>query len=475
MQIQSMFFKQTASVKLNDEVLQNAMKKSKGKFVDGRAKSILDLDNFEDIRTAAAAIRDHTLGNLDAYLIEFENNAVRRGALVHWAETAEEANRIVIDIARQNNVRKVTKSKSMVTEEIGLNDEFAKAGIQVIETDLGEYILQLAGEPPSHIVAPAMHKSKEQVADLFVQYHHKPRLTEIPAMTREAREELRGHFLAADMGISGANFVIAETGTTLTVTNEGNADMVTTLPRIHVVVTGIEKVIPTMEDFATLIRLLPRSALGQSITNYLTLTTGVKALDETEGPEQMHIVLIDAGRTRFIGTDMQSMLRCIRCGACMNHCPVYQNVGGHAYGWVYPGPMGSVLTPTYIGIENAGDLPNAATFCGECAVVCPVKIPLPDLMRKLREKQFDLRLRPWSERMAVKAWGFAAKRPKFYAFMSRLGVRFGALLGGKEKLIHRLPGLDGWTDGRDMPAPQGRTFRELYKERAPLAAQAGKG
>jgi L-lactate dehydrogenase complex protein LldF len=310
---------------------------------------------------------------------------------------------------------------------------------------------------------------------LFAQRHHKPRLTEIPAMTREAREELRGHFLTADMGVSGANFVIAETGTTLTVTNEGNADMVTTLPRIHVVVTGIEKVIPTMEDFATLIRLLPRSALGQSITNYLTLTTGARAPDETEGPEQMHIVLVDAGRTRFIGTDMQPMLRCIRCGACMNHCPVYQNIGGHAYGWVYPGPMGSVLTPTYVGIENAGDLPNAATFCGECAVVCPVKIPLPDLMRKLREKQFDLRLRPWSERMAVKAWGFAAKRPKFYAFMSRLGVRFGAMLGGKEKLIHRLPGLDGWTDGRDMPAPQGKTFRELYKERHPLAPQAGKG
>jgi L-lactate dehydrogenase complex protein LldF len=475
MQIQSMFFKQTASVKLNDQVLQNAMKKAKGKFVDGRAKGMLDLDNLEDIRTAAAAIRDHTLANLDAYLLEFEHNAIRRGALVHWAETADEANRIVLDIARQNNVRKVTKSKSMVTEEIGLNDELAKAGIQVIETDLGEYILQLAGEPPSHIVAPAIHKSKEQVADLFVQHHHKPRLTEIPAMTREAREELRGHFLTADMGISGSNFVIAETGTTLTVTNEGNADMVTTLPRIHVVVTGIEKVIPTMEDFATLIRLLPRSAIGQSITNYLTLTTGIKAPDETEGPEQMHIVLIDAGRTRFIGTDMQPMLRCIRCGACMNHCPVYQNIGGHAYGWVYPGPMGSVLTPTYVGIENAGDLPNAATFCGECAVVCPVKIPLPDLMRKLREKQFDLRLRPWSERMAVKAWSFAVKRPKFYAFASRLGVRFGAMLGGKEKLIHRLPGLDGWTDGRDMPAPQGKTFRELYKERHPLAPQAGKG
>ena len=466
MQIQSMFFKQTASVKLNDPVLQNALKKAKGKFVDGRAKGMLELDNLEEIRSAAAALRDRALGNLDAYLLEFERNALRRGAVVHWAETAEEARRIVLDIARENKVKKVTKSKSMVTEEIGLNDAFAAAGVQVIETDLGEYILQLADEPPSHIVAPAVHKSKEQIADLFATHHHKPRLTDIAAMTREAREELRAHFISADMGVSGANFIIAETGTTLTVTNEGNADMVTTLPRIHVVVTGIEKVIGTMEDFATLMRLLPRSAIGQSITSYLTLTTGIKAPDESDGPEQMHIVLIDAGRTRFIGSDMQPMLRCIRCGACMNHCPVYQNIGGHAYGWVYPGPMGAVLTPTYVGIENAGDLPNASTFCGECTVVCPVKIPLPDLMRKLREKQFDHKLRPWTERLAITLWGFAVQRPGFYAFASKLGARLSALLGGKEKLIHRLPGLDGWTAGRDLPAAAGRTFRELYRERA---------
>jgi L-lactate dehydrogenase complex protein LldF len=335
----------------------------------------------------------------------------------------------------------------------------------VLETDLGEYILQLAKEPPSHIVAPAVHKSKEQVAELFVTHHHKPLLTDISAMTREAREELRAHFLNADMGISGANFVIAETGTTLTVTNEGNADMVTTIPRIHCVITGIEKVIPTLEDFATLIRLLPRSAIGQSIANYLTLTTGVKRAEEQEGPEQMHIVLVDAGRTKLLGDDMQSMLRCIRCGACMNHCPVYQNVGGHAYGWVYPGPMGSVLTPTYVGIENAGDLPNAATFCGECQVVCPVKIPLPDLMRKLREKQFDMNLRPFSERFAIQVWAFFVKRPMLYSFASRIGARVAAWMGGREKLIHKLPGIDGWTDGRDMPAPEGKTFKELYREK----------
>ena len=471
MQVRSMHFKQTASTKLNDAVLQSALKKSKGKFVDGRALGVAQIDNWEDIRTYAAALRDRVIDNLDAYLLEFERNAIRRGSQVYWAETAEEANAIVLGIAQRNGVKTITKSKSMVTEEIALNDALLGAGIRVMETDLGEYILQLADEPPSHIVAPAVHKSKEQVAELFMNAHHKPRLTEIPAMTREAREQLRSHFLGADMGISGANFVIAETGTTLTVTNEGNADLVTTLPRIHCVVTGIEKVIPTLEDFATLIRLLPRSAIGQSIANYLTLTTGVKSAGESDGPEQMHIVLVDAGRTKLVGSDMKDMLRCIRCGACMNHCPVYQNVGGHAYGWVYPGPMGSVLTPTYVGIENAGDLPNAATFCGECQVVCPVKIPLPDLMRKWRERQFDMKLRPFSERFAISVWGFFVQRPGLYAFAARIAARFAAMLGGKGKLIHSLPGIDGWTDGRDMPAPEGKTFRELYA--AKLALKKG--
>ena len=457
-----MHFKQTASTKLNDAVLQKALKKSKGKFVDGRALGVAEIDNWEDIRTYAAALRNRVIDNLDAYLIEFERNAIRSGAEVHWAETAEEANAIVLGIAQRNAVKTITKSKSMVTEEIALNEALIGAGIRVMETDLGEYILQLANEPPSHIVAPAVHKSKEQVAELFMNAHHKPRLTDIPAMTREAREQLRSHFLGADMGVSGANFVIAETGTTLTVTNEGNADLVTTLPRIHCVVTGIEKIIPTMEDFATLIRLLPRSAIGQSIANYLTLTTGVKAPGETDGPEQMHIVLVDAGRTKLVGSDMKDMLRCIRCGACMNHCPVYQNVGGHAYGWVYPGPMGSVLTPTYVGIENAGDLPNASTFCGECQVVCPVKIPLPDLMRKWRERQFDMKLRPFGERAAIRAWSFVVTRPGLYAWLTRIASRVAAMIGGKEKLIHSLPGVDGWTQGRDMPTPSGKTFREMY-------------
>jgi L-lactate dehydrogenase complex protein LldF len=465
MQVASMNFKASASVKLKDTTLQKAMEKAKGKFVYGRANAILELDNFEEIRTAGAAIRDRALNNLDAYLLQFEKEAQARGAIVHWAETSEEVNRIVLDIAKTNGVKKVTKSKSMVSEECGLNLALQGAGIAVMETDLGEYILQLADEPPSHIIAPAVHKSREQVSALFQKAHHTEYKSDIGELTREAREVLRPHFLAADMGISGANFLLAETGSTVIVTNEGNGRMVTTLPRIHVAITGIEKVVPTLEDFSMLIRLLPRSATGQSITNYVSITTGTRGAGESDGPEQFHIVLVDSGRSKLLGTRLQSALRCIRCGACMNHCPVYQNIGGHAYGWVYPGPIGAVLTPSYVGLENALDLPQASTMCNECGVVCPVKIPLPDLMRVLREEEFERKMRPWQERWSIQAWSWAVQRPAVYALLAKIGAKLLALVGGKEKLLHKLPGLDGWTDGRDMPAPSGETFRAAYKRK----------
>ena len=462
MLITSMHFKETAGVKLSNANLQAALKKLQGNFVRGRADRVAELGNYEEIRTAAAAIRDLALANLDLYLAEFERNAIARGATVHWAETREDVNRIVCDIARRHRVKKAVKSKSMVTEECALNDALEAAGVEVVETDLGEYILQLAKEPPSHIVAPVVHKTRDEVSDLFAQKHHAPRKTDIAALTREAREQLRGHFLTADMGITGANFVVAETGSTLIVTNEGNGRMVTTLPRVHVAITGIEKVVATLEDVATLMRLLPAHGTGQTISNYISVTTGVKGEGDSDGPEHAHVILVDAGRTKLIGGEMQAMLRCIRCGACMNHCPVYQSVGGHAYGWVYPGPMGSVLTPTYVGLENALDLPNAATLCNQCGVVCPVKIPLPDLLRKLREQQFERRLKPWSERAALAIWGWAVRRPAIYAMMAALGARVLAFMGGAGKQIHRLPFGGGWTAGRDLPAPEGRTFRALY-------------
>ncbi|OGA22964.1 MAG: iron-sulfur cluster-binding protein, partial [Betaproteobacteria bacterium RIFCSPLOWO2_02_FULL_67_26] len=429
MQITSMHFKATASVKLTNANLQSALKRLEGNFVRGRAERVAELGNYEEIRTAAAAIRDRVLANLDVYLETFERNATARGAVVHWAETPEDVNRIVCAIAREHGVKKAVKSKSMVTEECALNDALEAAGIEVVETDLGEYILQLAKEPPSHIVAPVVHKTRDEVSDLFESRHRKPRKTDIAELTREARGMLRGHFVTADMGISGANFAVAETGSTLIVTNEGNGRMVTTLPRVHVAITGIEKVVPTLEDVATLMRLLPAHGTGQTISNYISVTTGVRVAGAHDGPAHFHVVLLDGGRTGLLGGDLQPMLRCIRCGACMNHCPVYQSVGGHAYGWVYPGPMGSVLTPSYIGLENALDLPNAATFCNQCGVVCPVKIPLPDLMRTLRERQFERGLKPWPERIGFAAWSWVARRPAIYAVMAALGARLLALMG----------------------------------------------
>jgi len=465
MQITSMHFKATASTKLTNANLQSALKRLQGNFVRGRADRVAELGNYEEIRTAAAAIRDRALADLGVYLEEFERNAVARGAVVHWADTREDVNRIVCEIARRHGVRKAVKSKSMVTEECALNEALEAAGVEVVETDLGEYILQLAKEPPSHIVAPVVHKTRDEVSDLFEARHHTPRKTDIAALTREAREMLRRHFVSADMGISGANFVVAETGSTLIVTNEGNGRLVTTLPRVHVAITGIEKVVPTLEDVSTLMRLLPAHGTGQTISNYISVTTGVKEESDRDGPEHFHIILLDGGRSEMLGSDLQPMLRCIRCGACMNHCPVYQSVGGHAYGWVYPGPMGSVLTPSYVGLGNALDLPNAATMCNQCGVVCPVKIPLPDLMRKLRERQFEQKLKSWPERLALALWSWVALRPAIYAMMTALGARVLALLGGRGKLIHRLPLAAGWTDGRDFPAAQGRTFRELYRNR----------
>ena len=465
MQLTSHQFKSRSREKLADVNLQAALKKLQGNFVKGRADRVAELDNFPAIRDAAADIRARALAHLDFYLEEFERNATAHGAVVHWAETTADVNRIVCELAAQYGVKKAVKSKSMVSEECALNDALEAVGVQVVETDLGEYILQLAKEPPSHIVAPVVHKSRDEVSDLFANKHQRPRKTGIPDLCKEAREILRPHFVSADMGISGANFVIAETGSTLIVTNEGNGRMVTTLPRVHVAITGIEKVVPTLEDVTTLLRLLPRHGTGQTITNYISVTTGPRRAGDTDGPEHFHIILLDGGRTKLLGTDMQDMLRCIRCGACMNHCPVYQSVGGHAYGWVYPGPMGSILTPTYVGLENALDLPNASTLCNQCGVVCPVKIPLPDLMRKLREKQFERGLKPMRETWGLAAWRWAAQRPAIYAMLAKVAARVLAAMGSSDRLIHVLPFGGGWTKGRDMPAPQGKTFREMYQVR----------
>lgn len=465
MQVQSMHFKQRASERLHDARLQNNLRKLATKFVTARAAVLPEID-FEATRDAAVERRNRGLEALDVWIERFEQEATRRGATVLFAETAAEAAELVVKIAQRHGVRKVTKSKSMVSEEMALNKRLEAAGIQPVETDLGEYILQINNnEPPSHIIAPVVHKDKEQVSELFSRVHGKPVLTDIPALTREAREVLRPHFLSSDMGVTGGNFLVAETGSVAVVTNEGNEGMCTIMPKVHVCVTGVEKVIPTLEDLSTLVRLLTRSATGQPISNYVSMLTGTRAAGEPDGPEHMYFVLVDAGRTSLLGSEFEEMLRCIRCGACMNHCPVYQKIGGHSYGWVYPGPMGSVLTPSYAGIENALDLPQAATLCGECHVVCPVKIPLPDLLRKLREKQFDRKLRPWAERVGLALWRWSVQQPRLYALGTSIAARALRWIGGTEGTIHHLPGAAGWSAYRDMPAPQGKTFRELYKSR----------
>jgi L-lactate dehydrogenase complex protein LldF len=466
MQVASMYFKERAHAKLHDAQLQASLRKFQGKFVPARRESIVELDDFEGTRDAGAAIRQRALDDLDVWLTIFDENARARGATVLYAQTPADINALVLEIAVRHGVRKIIKSKSMVSEESGLDHAIEAAGLTVVETDLGEYILQINNyEPPSHIIGPALHKSREEVAELFHARHGTARKQGIDELCLEAREVLRAHYLSADMGISGGNFFVAETGSVVLVTNEGNATLATTLPKVHVAISGIEKIVPTLEDVATLMRLLPRSATGQSISNYVDILTGVKGPGEFHGAEHMYFIVVDSGRSTVLGSDVREALRCIRCGACMNHCPVYQNIGGHAYGWVYPGPIGIVLTPMYVGLENALDLPHASTMCNQCGVVCPVKIPLPDLQRKLREKEFERDLRPWYERLGLKGWGFLARHPALYAFVSALGVRTLRLLADRNGRIHRLPFVSGWTDERDMPAPAGRTFRELYKAR----------
>ena len=470
---QAMHFHARAGEKVRNAVLQRALQKAKPLFVGKRAKGIAALAedglDFALLRSTGKNIRNRTLADLDVWLELFEERATATGAEVLWARDGAEVSRLVVDIALRHGVSKAVKSKSMLSEEAQLNEALAAAGIRPVETDLGEYIVQLAGETPSHIIAPAVHKTIGEVEALFAKEHGRPLETrtsaDIPAMAQEARAVLRQHFLSAEMGISGANFLIAETGSAALVTNEGNGRMVTTLPKVHVVITGIEKIVPTLEDFATLMRLLPRSATGQSISNYVSLLTGTKREGDHDGPEKTIFILVDNGRANLLGSDYQDMLRCIRCGACMNHCPVYFSLGGHAYGWVYPGPMGSVLTPLFTGIENALDLPHASTGCNQCGAVCPVEIPLPTLMHRLREEQNERGLRPWSERLALKAWAWVAGKPVLYRWFARRAARYLNWLADGSGRIRIFGLAPEWTAGRDLPVSSGRTFHELYSAR----------
>ena len=462
-------FRENAREALADQQLQKALGNVRTNVVARRAVAAGRLPEFEALRDQARDIRNHVLAHLDVYLEMYERNVIAAGGHVHWARTADEACRIIIDIAKAREARSVVKGKSMVSEEIGLNAALERAGVAAVETDLGEYIIQLRGETPSHIIMPAVHLNREDVEAEFRRAHtHLPaerNLDEPESLLAEARAELRAKFLAAEVGVTGANFLVAETGTSIIVTNEGNGDLSQVLPKVHVVVASIEKIAPTLEDASALMRVLARSATGQDMSVYTTLSTGPRRPGDPDGPEEYHVVLVDNGRSNMLGTSFQDMLRCIGCGACMNHCPVYHAVGGHAYGWVYPGPMGAVLTPSLIGVDKAGHLPNASTFCGRCESVCPVRIPLPKLMRNWREREFERHLAPAVTRGGLRFWAFFARRPALYRVATSLAMRALARMGRDKGRFASLPFASGWTQHRDMPAPQGATFQSQWKKR----------
>jgi L-lactate dehydrogenase complex protein LldF len=451
--------KENAKKALNNRDLQTVLSQFCAARQENRRDGVARLPEFRRISDQAVKMKNRVLEHIDFYLETFDKNVRNAGGQVHWAGTDEAACGIIGDICKGANARKVVKGKSMVTEEIGLNAHLNRQGIDVLETDLGEYIVQLRDETPSHIIGPAIHVSAAQVAETFRRKHthlEPERNMEDPAaMVREARKVLRAHFLSADVGITGANFLVAETGSALIVTNEGNADLSQTLPGTHIVVAGIEKVVPGLDDAAMLLRLLPRSVTGQETAVYTTIATGPKREGDMDGPENFHVVLVDNGRSKAFGTPFQAMLRCIRCSACMNHCPVYGAIGGHAFGWIYPGPMGQVLTPLLKGLENAIYHPDACSLCGRCEEVCPMGIPLPDLLRCFREVLAERKLDATAARWGGKLWASMATHPRLYR---HLMAGISMILRMTSKLP--IPKVGG----RKPPLPEGKTFQQLWSK-----------
>lgn len=447
-------FRENARAALADTHLRGALKNATSLFGERRREAAASLPNWEDLRNQARAIKDEALLHLDRYLEEFVRNAEECGAKVHWARDAAEANAIISRLAMERQARIIVKSKSMTTEETHLNTALEAAGMQVVETDLGEYIIQLAEETPSHIIAPAIHKTRRQVSELFTSELGTPPTDDIGQLTRTARTTLRDRFATADVGISGVNFGVAETGTIVIVENEGNIRLTTSLPRMHIAVMGIEKVVPRFADLDVFLKLLPRSGTGQRLTTYQSFITGVKRAATDEGPEELHVVLLDNGRSRMLAHPVtRQSLACIRCGACLNACPVYQQIGGHAYGSVYPGPIGAVITPQLMGIEKTAQLPYASSLCGACREVCPVKIDIPRLLLHLRA-EITPRRGSMTERLAFKMWARIMTSATLYRLSSVAG-----------RIMQRvIPISRAWTNGRDLRPIESKSFHDLWNE-----------
>ncbi len=460
-------FHQVSVKAAGDEKLKTAINAAVLRQYTARQLQMLDLPDSDKLRTLAGDIKQHTLDYLDYYLDQFIANVEKNGGKVHFAHDGKEANQIIIAIAKKAKCTRCIKSKSMVSEETQLVPALEAIGMDVVETDLGEFIIQISHDRPSHLVAPIVHKDKASIAKLFSEYFNTPYNDDPQAMTMQARHYLRDKFRRSDFGMTGGNFLVAETGQVCCVENEGNQRQSITTPRVLVSLVGIEKVIPRMSDLAVMLKLLARSATGQPFTIYTNIFGGPRNEGEKDGPEQFHLVLIDNGRTEILADEeYRETLRCIRCGACLNACPIYRKIGGHAYGSVYPGPIGALITPMFQGLANFKDLPQASSLCGACYEACPVKINIPKHLINLRRDINNQHLNSALERTIYKLWAWSMKSPLLYNVITKLqkfDLRRRAKYNG---WVRRMPSIAaGWTQVRDMPAPAKKTFHELWKQR----------
>ena len=422
-----------------------------------RAWEQIDAESWRDW---ARDVKTHALGNLDAYLEQAEEQLTANGAHVHWAETADDALAILSEVVRDHGIESTVKAKSMLSEELGVNKHLEGLGVHVRETDLGEYIIQLLDQPPSHIVGPAIHLSVDDCRRLFHEKLDTPLDAEPDELAGAARDALRAEFLAADLGISGGNFLAADSGTVALIENEGNIRLSTSLPRVHVAFVGIEKLVPRLEDVSGFLQLTARSATGQPIGNFVSLIQGPRKSDEVDGPEEVHVVLVDNGRTKLLADDVAwEALRCVRCGACLNICPVYRQTGGHAYGWTYSGPIGAIIAPGMLGLEEAMPLPFASSLCGACTDVCPVRIPIPELLVHWREQAARQGLTPATETLGLKAYTKLAQSPELFAVANSMLRHVPLELAGRA-----LPVLNGWMQERAAPTSSKKSFLEMWKE-----------
>jgi L-lactate dehydrogenase complex protein LldF len=457
-------FRKRVDKALHDEFFRGAVKRTTEKLRNGRINQNKTLVDVQEWRSRANALRSHTVQNLDKYLDEFSTKLEENGSKVYWAMTDKEAVEQINTICAQKLAKSVVKSKSMVSEEIHLNHFLEKNNIEVIETDLGEYIIQLAQQTPSHIIVPAIHHTRGSVAELFSKVGDEQLPAETPALTAFARKVLRQKFIDAEIGITGCNFAIAETGSVVLFTNEGNGRMVNSLPDTHIVIMGMERILPSFSDLDTTLALLPRSATGQKITSYLSILNGPKKQQEADGAKEMHVIIVDNGRSRILGSKYQEVLNCIRCGSCLNVCPVYRQIGGHAYGWVYPGPIGAVITPLLDGLDRWGELPYASSLCAACSDACPVRIPLHELLLELRKDKVKLGNNT-KEKLAFGAYSVAFSSPTKYKLIKKVGRKIQIPFVKNGKIRGGLPApISEWTRTRDLPTLANKSFHERFEE-----------